>query len=193
MVALAQDSRARIDALLGRRTLARSEIDDTFSRISTDIKRPSIDYDIDSGRRGSEARSYGRRESSDSIRSRSSDLDRRESVDIDRRGLSGVERRTSSNDTAEQRTPTQSERITINTMSPMTVEVGSVTLSNTEIDMKPEPVTITAKVSKEPQNNEPPTPKGPPVVAKKPIKKPPSLAKSPFKFGTVSLQVKLED
>jgi len=136
LVGLASETRARIDALLGRKTTSRIEYEDNF----TDTRRGSRD-------------------------SRGSDIDR-----VDSERALDSERRSS-------------RTIAIKNDG----SGGNVSINMTAVSPPAESV----KASPPPPKVKPKPPR--PGATKTTVEASPRLIKKPFKFGTVSLQVKLDD
>ena len=146
MVGLAQESRERIDALLGRKTTSRLEFDD--SNVAN-------------------ALSDSRRTSTSSTSSRQSDYDK---TDV---------RRTSRDDVLEQRTIAVKNDGNGGNVS-INLTASSVSSEN------PKPSPLPPKVKPKP-------PKPSSTRTSTTVEASPKLMKKPFKFGMVSLQVKLDD
>ena len=162
LIGLAQESRDRIDALLGRKTTSRLEFDDHVAPIVV--------------------RNDSRRSSRDSTSSRQSDYDRADNdrVSDSERG-SNRNYRSSRDDTLEQRT-----------IAVRTDGSGGGTVS---VSMTP-PMERAASGPAPPKVKPKPQKPGAAKVAATTtatVDMSPKLVKKPFKFGMVSLQVKLDD
>jgi len=182
LIALAQESRARIDALLGRRTAPRPDLDDDYVPLRNTV-RQSFDSEEGRGDRRISRDSDIRKFSRDSDRDYSyGDRDRSGSHDSDQdrsdRQSKGSRQQTGKGgDLKRQET---SEQIITHRNSQGLVDVGGVTLTTSTLEetnanspksiRKQKMVESTAKVNMSPK-----------------------AAKKPFKFGTISLQVKLDD
>lgn len=174
LIELAQESRERIDALLGRKTTRRDEFDDDDVAPLPSASRGSHGGDGDE-------RSGSRRGSRDSDGSRHSDRSDNERSDAERRGSRGS-RKSRDDDAKRQET---SEQV-IQRTAKKDVGVGNFK--------------ITTNIPAASPSSAPP----PKVKPKPPMKKAkistsmsvdmsPKLIKKPFKFGMVSLQVKLDE
>ena len=169
-MALALDSRIRIDALLGRRTRSRSDVEDNFTPLPT-VKRGSIAYDSDEhARRGS----------------RGGDM-RRSSRDVNEqdrmRGQSERDPGSRDQTTKQNNRRETSEQVISHRNSQGCVDVGGVTLANKMMDANGNPQGGKTKVQHQMLESK----------AAINLSASPKLAKKPFKFGTISLQVKLDD
>jgi len=162
LIGLAQESRERIDALLGRKTTSRLEFDDNVTPVV--------------------ARTDSRRSSRDSTSSRQSDYDRADNDRVsDNERSSTRKHRASRDDVTEQRT------IAVRTDGS---GGGNVSVSMTPSAERPE------KSGPTPPKVKPKPPKpgaGKVAATTTSVDMSPKLMKKPFKFGMVSLQVKLDD
>lgn len=178
LLGLASESRARIDALLGRRTKAREDYDDGIGPLPS-VNRITYDNESDDSR-GS------RRGSRDSDGSRRSSRDSTKVYDADR---SDNERRNSDADRRGNRSKAPST---------MTTKIEDSRIEDVKISIpppsttKPNPFVQNIKITM-PESMTKPSPKVKPKPPAPSLTSSPGLIKKPFKFGMVSLQVKLED
>lgn len=201
LIALADDNRRRIDALLGKRTRRRSDGEDDLVALPR-IQRASIDYSDDDityrrASRGNDNRRSSRDSDLDRTDKKSSrddrdNSDRRDSRDGGRdrydrgSGRDGDKDRSYGKSDGDRRKRSDqdnwetTERITINAKNQGVVEVGGVTLANRTLEVNGNSPSKTAVPQKV-------------VQSKTAINISPKVTKKPFKFGTVSLQVKLDD